>query len=106
MNQIRQGDILLVKVSVRPLLEAAHTSKVIMAIGETTGHAHVLTASDILEWDSEGQRYVRVLGDDFGVISHEDHDPASAAVVEPNETYQIISQREWDLKSQWRKVRD
>lgn len=105
-GQIRQGDILLVPVAVEPHSEASRHSQVILAEGEVTGHAHRLTASEVLEWSVEGQRYVRVLGDQPGELSHEDHDPTPVAVVQPGVTYQVIQQAEWDLSGQWRKVVD
>ena len=70
------------------------------------GHTfNALATPVVLEWQSAGQRYVHVVGE-RGTISHEDHDPTPAAVVEPDVTYRVVPQREWDLRGQWRKVRD
>ena len=106
LGLIRQGDILLRPIEGGAPANAKHTSEVIMALSETTGHAHRLRADTILEWSVEGRRYVQVVGDVPGTISHEDHDPTPAAVVTPRVTYEIIPQREWDLSGQWRKVTD
>ncbi len=105
MNQIRQGDILLVAVE-KPLPdELKPQSRVILAEGEITGHAHVLTGAELFDWSEEGQRYVRVKGGP-GSIFHEEHDPKAASVIPANVTYRVIRQQEWDLKDQWRKVED
>lgn len=105
-KQIREGDILLIAVDVEPPEGARRTGEVVLAMGEVTGHAHRLTADAILEWRTDGQRYVRVLGTEAGAISHEEHDPQPAHVVTPEVTYRVVQQREWDLSAQWRPVVD
>lgn len=106
-GQIRQGDILLIPSEhIQPPEGLQSTGEVILAYGEVTGHAHRLKAVEILEWSVDGQRYVHVKGAALGELSHEDHDATPAAVVEPGLTYQIIQQKEWDLRNQWRKVDD
>lgn len=102
---IRQGDILLVPVAVEPPPGAAPVPLVVLAEGELTGHAHRLRGA-VVEWSAEGQRYVRVLGEEAGTIQHEDHDPEPAAVVTPGQTYRVVPQHEWDLSGMWRKVAD
>ena len=106
-GQIRQGDVLLVPVdNVAP---AAATTKVqvILAEGEITGHAHRLSAgAGVLEWTEGEDRFVQVLGAINGALSHEDHDPAPAAVVTPGQTFRVVPQNEWDLSGQWRQVVD
>lgn len=103
---IRQGDILLIPVEVLPSAAAKLTSQVILAEGEVTGHAHRLTADEILEWSVGGQKYVRVLGAEKGNLQHEDHDPVAVAVVVPEQTYRVVQQQTWDLSEEWEKVRD
>ena len=105
MKQIRQGDVLLEAVDIPVPKGIVAKEKAILAEGELTGHAHVLTASKVYEWEMEGQRYVRV-EPNMGQISHEEHDPKPVAVVEPSQTYRVIPQQEWDLKQQWRRVMD
>ncbi len=106
MKQIRQGDVLLVATEKTPPVGARVTQRVVMAEGEITGHAHVLTANQIYDWSENGQRYVQIVGDEMGVLFHEDHDPKPAAVLAPNVTYRIVPQQEWSLEGQWRKVQD
>jgi hypothetical protein len=129
-GQIRQGDVLLIPVNIEgsyaspPSSLAARLNRmvrgvlfdgfsrlkaptqqrrqeVVLAYGEITGHAHRLTAPEILEWSVSGQRYVRVIGDEPGALSHEDHDPEPALVVAPNVTYQVVQQQEWDISTEW-----
>jgi hypothetical protein len=106
LNQIRQGDVLLdaivktIPVGIKPKHE------VILAEGEMTGHAHRFKANEIYEWSENGQRYIHVKGDAPGEISHEEHDPVPAPVVEPGVTYRVVPQQEWNLSGQWRKVID
>ena len=105
-GMIRQGDVLLVPVEkCLPPPEAQRSKEIVLALGEVTGHAHRLAASEIWEWKADGQRYVRVTGS-VGTISHEEHDLVPAPVIEPDITYRVIQQKEWDLTNQWRVVRD
>jgi len=106
LDQIRQGDILLVAVEVEPPEDARTSTEVILAEGEVTGHAHRLRSTEVLEWSVNGQRYVRVEGTERGTLSHEDHDPDPVAVIQPGVTYQVVSQYQMDLSQQWRKVVD
>ena len=88
---IRQGDILLVPVDLDAPKDAQRSDLVILAEGELTGHAHRLRGN-VAVWNVGEQRYVRVEGE-AGTLQHEDHDPAPAAVVEPDVTYKVIPQR-------------
>ena len=105
MKQIRQGDVLLVAVDKAPPAGAKEQKEVILAEGEATGHAHRLTG-DILEWTEGEDRFIRIIGQAFGELSHEEHDPMPVAVVEPMQTFLIIPQRETNLSGQWRRVVD
>ena len=105
MKQIRQGDVLLESVDIDMPDGLKPKKEVILAEGELTGHAHRLKAAEVYEWEIDGQKYVRVINE-TGELSHEDHDPTPVKVVEPDTTYRVIPQREWDLENQWRKVVD
>lgn len=105
MKQIRQGDVWLVAVDKLPPSTAQVKSEVILAEGEVTGHAHRLTGQ-VVEWTENDQRFVRIIGQAFGKLSHEEHDPTPAAVVEPETTYRVIPQRETNLSEEWQKVVD
>jgi hypothetical protein len=105
-RQIRQGDVLLVAVDKKPPAGIEAKIEVVLAEGELTGHVHLVQAKEVLEWSEGDQRYIRVTSGEPGVLSHEDHDPVPAAVLEPGITYRVIPQQEWDLQGQWRKVTD
>ena len=105
VGQIRQGDVLLVPVDVQPPADCPIRDEAVLALGETTGHAHRLGGA-VMDWTASEQRYVRIVGMELGTLTHEDHDPAPAAVVIPEQTYRVVPQQEWDLSGQWRKVRD
>ena len=104
--QLRQGDVLLVPVEGDAPADAQRSTEVVLAEGEVTGHAHRLRATTVLEWSVGEQRYVRVVGDAPGTLSHEEHDPIPAAVIAPNVTYRVVQQQVWSLENQWRKVVD
>ena len=105
-GQIREGDILLVPVDLLPPESATHTSRVVLAEGEVIGHLHIVEASVILDWSVEGQRYIRVLGAQPGALSHPQHDPAPAPVVQPDVTYKVVRQQTLNLQDEWREVQD
>jgi hypothetical protein len=105
LKQIRQGDVLLVADEAERPHNLKPKKEVILAEGESTGHAHRLKAVEVYDWSANGQRYVQVAGSP-GEISHEEHDPIPAKVVEPGITYRVIPQQEWDLSGQWKKVVD
>lgn len=109
IGQLRQGDVLLDPVDVAMPAGVKDQGEVVLAWGEVTGHAHRVIAApgtQVYEWEVEGQRYVRVEGDSPGYLKHEDHDPTPVAVVEPNVTYRIVPQQQWDLTGRWRRVMD
>lgn len=105
LNQIRQGDVLLVTVDQSCPEGLIPSVEVILAKGEATGHQHILTGPEVYEWEVAGQRYVKVEGG-VGYISHPEHDPVPAPVIVANITYKVVPQQEWDLRGQWRKVVD
>lgn len=76
MNIIRHGDILLKAVEQPKNLKSFYKgNSFVLALGETTGHKHLLTCEpttqlEILE-DEKGQRYLRMEGN--GKLTHEEH---------------------------------
>lgn len=109
MNEIRQGDVVLIPMDdVMPPETAQSKRDVVLAEGEITGHVHRLSAeAGVLEWqDAEHGRMVWVVGTDLGELSHEDHDPTPVAVVAPQTAYKVGIQRELTLSGQWQQVRD
>lgn len=103
LGQIRQGDVLLVPVDEKPPTDTLIKRKVVLAEGEMTGHAHTLAAeAGIIAW----RDMVWVLGNEPGVLFHEEHDPAPAPVVTPGQAYRVVIQREYSLDGMWRQVVD
>lgn len=103
-GQIRQGDVFLLPVDLAPPDGLTPVSETVLAHGES-GHTHRLSGV-VLEWESGGDRYVRVAGSHAGALSHEDHDPVPRAVVAPEQTFRVVAQREWNLSGQWKRVVD
>ncbi|MBR9978303.1 MAG: hypothetical protein KFH87_09460 [Bacteroidetes bacterium] len=93
MRQFRQGDILIEEVAEIPsgaIQERMHHGDVLLAMGEATGHAHVLRQRHgVTTFTAEGQRYLdlRVAA----LLTHEEH----ASVLIPAGRYVIIRQREY-----------
>ena len=95
---IRQGDVLLVWTDI--LLDrwngpapAARSARVVLALGEVTGHAHVVVAEkdDLVLFDNgKGFRILKV-GSEAELV-HEEHETKPL----PPGAYRVIQQREWD----------
>lgn len=102
MKQGRHGDILLVAVDTKPPEEIVPAKRIVLAEGETTGHAHILTAPEVFEWQADGQRYVQVQGGP-GILTHQEH---GTRTIPPNTTYRVVPQQETDLSNEWRRVTD
>ena len=86
----RQGDLLLVKVDrVRGYEEAVEGNRVVLALGEVTGHAHVLEAPRIRAFNHHGMRFLQVEGE--GRVVHEEH----AGIAIPAGAYFVVTQREY-----------
>lgn len=68
MDQIRQGDVLLVKTTKKLSKEARpvqrRAGRVVLALGEATGHAHVIVEPALAELfeERDGALYLKVEG--------------------------------------------
>jgi hypothetical protein len=105
--QVRQGDILLVPCAQIPCTAselAAEEGRVVLARGETTGHAHAMAADRVRYFreDGTGQAYIRVESDGPVALAHEEH---SSLLVGPGE-YRVIQQREYEPAARPRLVHD
>lgn len=73
----RHGDVSLHPIDVMPegLKEVKHKGSVVLALGEFTGHKHVLTVPKVEDMkvlqDKEGRFYIQV--GETGKLSHEEH---------------------------------
>ena len=98
-----QGDVRLVPVPGSPPPNAKLVKSIVLAEGEITGHMHTLEAEQgILVWDD----LIWVVGTEAGKLSHPEHDPSPAKVVEPGQAYQIVIQQERTLSGSWAPVQD
>ena len=98
MNILRHGDISFHEIDKLPtgLTEIAHKGEMVLALGETTGHRHVLTVerSKILEskWykDASGGYYVSLSAP--ATVTHEEH----KLIEVPAGIYKINNEQEFD----------
>jgi hypothetical protein len=105
----RQGDILLVPVPggrlpehARPLPRDAE-GRLVLALGEATGHAHAVAAPDadlLAEPDWVDQRFLRIVTE--ALLTHEEHAPIRL----PAGLYRVVRQREYGPGWQQREVAD
>lgn len=92
----RQGDVLVV-----PAAPTKHGVKVqrargrlVLAEGETTGHAHAILdrGADLYEIEGETDRFLRVLAEGGVSLVHEEH----ATLTLPRGDYIVRRQREYE----------
>jgi len=92
MSEYRQGDILLVPIPDAPdgPEVARDNGRIILAYGETTGHAHAIddTEARLIEIET-GERFLEILR--ASDLVHEEHD----TVTLPPGTYEVRRQREY-----------
>lgn len=118
MEVIRHGDVILRKVTIDPAAQKKGRKETkkrqVLALGEITGHKHVLNGSmlEVLNMDRQAMRsatmlradelfapsggevaLVRTDADDV-VLSHEEHGPVKLPKTKPNEYWLVTGQRE------------
>lgn len=75
MKHIRHGDVNMIPQDKMEGEVVKHNGSFVLALGETTGHKHLLTVikpSDlVIKQDKEGSYYFQLKSD--GEISHEEH---------------------------------
>ena len=94
-RQFRQGDVLLCAVDEIPLAVMAVSSdgnRVIVALGELTGHAHAFAAHQArLFRDEPSGRTFIAIAEGGAALLHEEHDPIHV----PQGHYEVRRQREY-----------
>lgn len=91
----RHGDVLLVRTGDCAPNVPKRPCRMVLAEGEVTGHAHVITAPGRLRGD--------VLSlPNGGTVTHEEH---HAIVLEPGD-YRVIHQQQFTPLRNWVRVRD
>lgn len=98
MEVIVQGDVMLFPVETIPAGKQRDGKTHTLALGEITGHTHVLDRATLT--DVDGERYVEV--GDGAALRHEDHGPVAV----PRGKYRVIQQTEPDLLGGFRAVAD
>lgn len=87
----RQGDVLLAKVSELPkkAVRQKAEDRIVLAWGETTGHAHAINSSMAELYHHGDERYVVALAG--AALVHEEH----AAINLTPGVYRVVQQREY-----------
>ena len=101
-RQYRQGDVLLVQVDALPSDAGCPdkaTGDIVLAYGEVTGHAHVVTATAASLYHSSGEYFLEVNA--ATPLSHQEH---ASILLEPG-VYRVIRQREYTPQEN-RRVQD
>ena len=89
MKMYRQGDILIVEISIIPdNLESSKSN--VIAEGEITGHCHRLDENSDVFVGPTGDLYFEAKKDSD--LVHDEHD----TITIPEGTYKVIRQREYD----------
>lgn len=91
--QYRQGDVLLIPVDDVPagsVEETTSDSRVVLAFGEVTGHAHAIDSLMAKTFQNGEQRFLVVT--DGAVLRHEEHSPL---FLKPG-AYRVQLQREYE----------
>jgi hypothetical protein len=108
IDQLRQGDVLLrlVKNVNTKDLKKLGTEKYILALGETSGHSHVIHGANTFA----GNKQIYVQVEKHAMLQHELVDGTWTGEYKPVPieagVYQVIQQREQDLLEQVKLVQD
>ena len=103
----RQGDVLLLPCGGIPTgarAKAPENDRVVLARGETTGHAHAMAADRVCYFrdDGTGGGFVQVEGSEPVALTHEEHSP----LMVPPGSYRVVRQREYQPQARPRAVVD
>jgi hypothetical protein len=97
-RQYRQGDVLLCAIDrIPPEAKPVPTNgdRVIVALGELTGHAHAFAAAEAqLLQEKSSRRSFLVIGEGGARLCHEEHEP----ILVPTGRYELRRQREYTPK--------
>lgn len=103
---LRQGDVLLARVSAIPqgARQEQRSGRIVLAEGEATGHAHAIHEPDARTYRHGDQRYL--LTRSRAQLVHEEHAPIDI----PPGSWRIVQQREYvpavGTYRAWRTVAD
>jgi len=93
MHMLRQGDILLVPVTIPVGRKQKFDEKegIIVAEGEATGHHHRVKTPGVTYHTIGNRRFIKVPKGVYATLTHEEHDPLTI----PSGTHEIVNQREY-----------
>lgn len=94
-QQFRQGDVLLCTVDEIPVTAmpvSSEADRVVVALGELTGHAHALAAHQgrLFRDEPNGRSFIAIVKGGAALL-HEEHDPIHV----PEGHYEVRRQREY-----------
>lgn len=97
--QVRQGDLLFIPLprndnDLTPQIAPAN-GRFVLATGEATGHAHTVSAVDVL-FGQFGNTKVVVVGPGGAEVAHEEH---LTVVLQPDTAYKVVQQTEYDPRT-------
>ena len=84
---VRHGDLVIRSAPIP--LDATRLKHRVLAEGETTGHAHRMSAGLVLEAKDKSARYIQLKAP--AVLTHEEHGPIEV----PAGTFEVVYQREY-----------
>ena len=92
MKSYRQGDVYLERIDAIPENAKARpsNSRIILAEGEATGHAHSVSNKSAIAYEESGVTYLEVKSA-LAMLTHEEH----ATIKLPRGKYRVIRQREY-----------
>ena len=96
MNMYRQGDVLIEAVAVVPksAKKQKRSARIVLALGEATGHHHTVEASDPADWWKNGEGLTEETFFKLhrsAIVTHQEH----ATIELPAGTYRVSRQREY-----------
>ena len=98
----RQGDVLLVPVEVAPdgKKVKARRGRLILALGEVTGHHHSVAVADAEMVEAAEKVYLSIMRET--TLDHQEH----ASITLAPGTYEVVRQREYQPRELPRRVAD
>jgi hypothetical protein len=93
-KQGRQGDVLVTRITALPGNCAdipPNGDWVLLAFGEQTGHAHMMSAAQTRQFDYFGRTFIDVIGVDPEPLYHEEHE---TLLLEPG-LYEVRRQKQY-----------
>ena len=92
---VRQGDVLLERVNAAipagSILQPRITGRVILALGEVTGHAHTIAASGAELYEAQDGTHYLLIREGPAFLTHEEH----GGILLDAGVYRVVRQQEY-----------